>query len=391
MSDAVIVAGARTPIGRAMKGTLRDVDAFELAKVSLGATIERAGIPISDIEDIYLAEQLQGGGVIGRYVAVEMGLDNVPAMSGSRQCAGGLSTIQTASAHIRAGMNEVVLAGGTESLSSMPSVLKSVPASAMDPQPWMSLANPPTPEAPPWDMALTVGENTARIAGLTRTDVDEWTVISQTNAVNSIDNGYFEAEITPVEVTDADGGKLLFTVDEHPRRGTTLEKLAALPLLHPELENPTVTAGNAAGLNDCAATVMVTSADYAKANGLTAQGRLHSWANVGLEPERTGFGPIYAIQKALKLGKLTLDDIAIFEINEAFCSVPVAAARELNIDYSILNVNGSGASLGHPIAATGARMVLTMLGELERRDAQFGVVAMCAGGGMGSAAVIERL
>ncbi len=391
MSDAVIVAGARTPIGRSNKGSLRDVDAFELAKVSIGATVERSGIPVADIEDLYLAEQLQGGGVIGRYVAVEMGLTTVPAMSGSRQCAGGLSTIQTASAHIRAGMNEVVIAGGTESLSSMPQVLKSVPASAMDPQPWMSLANPPTPEAPPWDMALTVGENTAREAGLTRTDVDEWAVRTHANAIDSIDNGYFEAEIVPVEITDAEGGKLLFTTDEHPRRGTTLEKLATLPVLHPELDNPTVTAGNAAGLNDCAATVMVTSDAYAKANGLAPMGRLHSWANVGVEPALTGLGPIGAIRKALSLGKLSMSDIAIFEVNEAFNSVPLAAAKELGIDHDILNVNGSGCSLGHPIAATGARMVLTMLNELERRGAQFGVVAMCAGGGMGSAAVIERL
>lgn len=391
MTDAVIVSAARTPIGRAMKGTLVDVDAFELAKTAMTATVERSGIPAADIEDIYLAEQLQGGGVIGRYVAVDMGLINVPGMSGSRQCAGGLSTIQTATAHIRAGMNQVVLAGGTESLSSMPQVLKSIPASAGDYQQWMSMANPPTPEAPPWDMALTVGENTAREAGLTRTDVDEWAVLTHARACASIDNGWFDAEIVPVEVTDKEGGKFLFTTDEHPRPGTNLEKLSTLKPLHPELDNPTVTAGNAAGLNDAAATVMVTSDAYAAANGLTPLGRLRSWANIGLEPALTGFGPIGAIEKALKLGGLTLDDIAIFEINEAFCSVPVAASRALGIDYDILNVNGSGCSLGHPIAATGARMTITMLHELRRRDAQFGVVAMCAGGGMGSAAVIELI
>ena len=253
MTEAVIVASARTPIGRANKGSLVDVDAFELARVAVGAAIERSGIPGDDIDDLVLAESLQGGGVIGRYTAVTLGFPQVPGLADNRHCAAGLSAVQIAAGGIRAGMDRVVVAGGTESLSSMPQGLKSSPASARDYQPWMSPSHPATPEAPAFDMALTVGENTARLAGLTRADLDEWAAMSQANACSSIERGYFEAEIVPVEVPDGDGGTRWFSVDEHPRAGTTVESLGALAVLHPELESPTITAGNSAGLNDAAA------------------------------------------------------------------------------------------------------------------------------------------
>jgi len=391
MTEAVIVSAARTPIGRANKGTLRDVDAATLAQVALGAAIERSGVDTADIDDLILAECLQGGGVIGRYVAIEMGLTHVPGVANNRHCAGGLTAIQLASGSIMAGMDKVVVAGGTESLSSMPQVLKSIPASAGDFKPWMSPGHRETPDAPAWDMSITVGENASREAGLTRLDLDEWAVYSQQQACLSIEKGYFENEIVPVAVPDGDGGTFLFTTDEHPRPGTTLEKLSQLPPLHPELENPTITAANAAGLNDAAAAVVLTSDDYAAANGLTPLAKVRSWASAGVEPARTGMGPIYAIPKALERAGLTLDDIDLFEINEAFNSVPVAAIRTLKIDPTIVNVNGSGCSLGHPIAATGARMVATMINELRRQDKTLGLVAMCAAGGMGSAAVVELL
>jgi acetyl-CoA C-acetyltransferase len=240
-------------------------------------------------------------------------------------------------------------------------------------------------------MALTVGENTARAMGLTRRDVDEWAVYTHSRAVDSIDSGAFKYEIVPVPVAQADGGVKLFDTDEHPRRGTTLEVLAALPVLHPELENPTVTAGNAAGLNDAAAMVTVTSDGYAAAHGIAPLARIVAWASVGIEPALTGLAPTLAIPKALGRAGLGISDIDLFEINEAFCSVPVAAVRKLGLDESIVNVNGSGCSLGHPIAATGARMVVTMIHELRRRGKSLGVVSMCAGGGMGSTMVIETL
>jgi acetyl-CoA acetyltransferase len=360
MTEAFIVSTARTPIGRARKGTLVNVDAFALAEVALQAAWERSGVDLSDVDDLVLAESMQGGGVIGRNVAVRLGMTSVPGMATNRHCASGLTAVAAAAAGIKAGMERVVLAGGTE-----------------------------TPEAPAFDMPLTVGENTAREMGLTRLDVDEWAVYTQGRAIASIDSGAFVDEIVPMTVTRPDGEKVEFSVDEFPRRGVTIESLAALPFLHPELPNPTVTAGNSAGINDAAAAVMLASGEYVSAHGLAPMARIRSWASVGIEPRLTGMAPTLAIPKALERAGLSLGDIELFEINEAFCAVPVAAVRKLGIPQEIVNVNGSGASLGHPIAATGARMIITMIHELRRRGATLGCVSMCAGGGMGAAMILE--
>ena len=388
MTDAVIVSAARTPIGRANKGSLVGVDAFQLAQVAVGAAIERSGVPTTDIDDLVVAESLQGGGVIARYVAVELGLDAVPGLSDNRHCAAGLSAIQIGASSIMAGMTDVIVAGGTESLSTSPSSFKR-PGLGEDAQPWMSPSHRETPDAPAFDMTITVGDNAAREMGLTRRDVDEWAAYTHGQAIQSIDNGWFESQIVPVEAPLADGSTTSFSVDEHPRRGVTADSLGDLKPLHPEIEGFTVTAGNAAGLNDAAAAVVLTSGDYARANGVQPLARVVSWANAGVAPARTGMGPTVAIPKALDRAGLTVADIDLWEINEAFCSVPVAAHRTLGIDPTILNVNGSGCSLGHPIAATGARMVVTMIHELRRRGLQTGVVSMCAGGGMGSALVLQ--
>jgi acetyl-CoA C-acetyltransferase len=390
VTDAVIVSTARTPIGRARKGSLVGLDAFQLAEIVVPAALERAGVPAQDVDGLVLAEAYQGGGVIARHVAARLGLDNIAGIATNQHCAGGLSAVAIAAGSVRAGMDQVVIAGGTESLtnSAMTTTRK-----GPDGQPvtWVSASHPETPDAPAFDMSITVGENTARALGLTRLDVDEWAVYSHAQAIASIDGGYFVDQIVPVEVTAPDGATRLFDTDEFPRRGTTVERLAQLPLLHPELSDATVTAGNAAGLNDAAAAVMVASGEYAAAHGLTPLARIRSWASVGINPALTGLGPTLAIPKALDRAGLTVDDIDLFEINEAFCSVPVAAIRKLGIKPEIVNVNGSGASLGHPIAATGARMVVTMTHELRRRGNALGVVSMCAGGGMGAAMVIEAL
>jgi acetyl-CoA acetyltransferase family protein len=388
VTEAVIVAAARTPIGRARKGSLIDVDAFRLAEIAVGEAVSRAGIDAADIDDVVLGESLQGGGDIARNVAVRLGFTGVAGMADNRHCASGLSAVQIAAGSIRAGMDTVVLAGGTESLSTSPQSWKVVEPGG-EPQRWMSPSHPETPDAPAFDMSITVGENTAKEMGLTRLDVDEWAAYSHGQAIASIDSGAFEEEIVPVEYTDREGNARVFSVDEHPRRGTTVETLADLKPLHPELDNPTVTAGNAAGLNDAAAALVVTADDFAGSHGLRPLARIVSWASSGVEPARTGMGPTLAIPRALDRAGLTVDDIDLFEINEAFCSVPVAAIRTLGIDPTIVNVNGSGCSLGHPIAATGARMVVTMVNELRRRGKTHGVVSMCAGGGMGSALVLE--
>jgi len=390
MHEAVIVAGARTPIGRARKGSLVDVDAFELARVAILEAIGRSGVATEDIDDIVLAESLQGGGVIARNIAVQLGLIHVPGLADNRHCAASLSAVQIAAAGIRAGMDRVVVAGGTESLSSAPRTLKSIPASAGDFQPWMSPSHPETPDAPVFDMSITVGENTARLAGVDRAAADEWAYHSHRRAAAAIAEGRFLEEIVGVEVADGDGTRM-FLVDEHPRADTTLEKLAALPVLHPELEGATVTAGNAAGLNDAAAAVVLTGDDYAAAHGLQPLARVVAWASVGVEPSHTGLAPTLAIPKALERAGMKIDDVELFEINEAFCTMAVACSRELGLDHDIVNVNGSGCGLGHPIAATGARMVVTTMNELRRRGQSVGCVAMCAGGGMGSALVFELL
>jgi acetyl-CoA C-acetyltransferase len=319
-------------------------------------------------------------------VAVRLGMTGVPALADNRHCAAGLSAIQIASGSIRAGMDQVVVAGGTESLSTTPRVFKA-PAPGGDLEPWYSPTHPPTPEAPNRDMSITVGENTARGAGVTRVEADEWALQSNLRAAASRDQGLFAEEIVPVPLGDG----RIFEADEQPRADTTLEKLAALPVLHPELPDATVTAGNASGINDGAAAVVVTSDDFAGAHGLTPLARIRSWASVGVEPSQTGMAPTFAIPKALDRAGMKVADVDLFEINEAFCSMAVACIRELGLDREVVNVNGSGCGLGHPVAATGTRMVVTMVHELRRRGGSVGCVSMCAGGGMGSAMVIELL
>lgn len=388
MTEAIIVSPARTAIGRARKGTLVGLDAFDLAEAVVPVVLARSSIPARDVDYLVIAESYQGGGVIARNVAVRRGLTGVSGAATSRHCAGGLTAIAIGAGSIRAGMDQVVIAGGTESLSNLIPGMK--PDANGNLRKWTSPPNPDTLEAPAFDMSIAVGENTAREAGLTRLDVDEWAAYSHHQAVASINAGAFVDEIIPLDVIRPDDTTVRFATDEHPRRGTTIEKLAALPPLHhPELPTATVTAGNAAGLNDAAAAVALTSDGYAAAHGLAALARVRAWATAGIEPALTGLAPSRAIPKALERAGVALTEIDLFEINEAFCSVPVAAVRALGLRPEIVNVNGSGASLGHPIAASGARMVVTMVGELRRRGASLGCVSMCAAGGMGAAMMIE--
>jgi acetyl-CoA C-acetyltransferase len=388
MKSPVIVEAVRTPIGRARKGSLVGKDAFELAQVVVRAVLERTKIEPSAIDDLVIAESLQGGGVIARHTAVVLGLDRVPGLATNRHCAAGLEAVAIAAGSIAAGMDRVVLAGGTESMSTMPLCQKRL-APGADPQLWMPASHPETPDAPAFDMSITVGHNTAVEAGLSRTDVDAWAVYSHGRAIESIDSGAFASQIVPVETRGSDGAVRLFETDEHPRRGLTLSGMAELKVLHPEIPGFTVTAGNSAGVNDAAAAVLLMDADCAAASGLQPLAAIRSWAAVGVAPRRTGMAPIDAIPKALARAGVDQRDIDLFEINEAFCSVPVATTRALGIDREICNVNGSGCSLGHPIAATGARMVVSMVHELRRRGARLGCVSMCAGGGMGMAMVVE--
>jgi acetyl-CoA C-acetyltransferase len=385
MPDAFILSAVRTPIGRARKGSLVGVDAFQLAEIAVGAAVTRSGLPAGELGDLILAESLQGGGVIGRNIAVRLGMTSVPGVAVNRHCASGITAVQFAAATILAGMEDVIVAGGTESASTMPRLMKAPPGMT-EPERWMPKSHPDAPGIPAFDMSVTIGENTARLSGITREQADAWAARSHQRAVAAIAKGYFDDEIVGVPVT-----KGLFTADEHPRADTTPEGLAALKVLHPEIPGAVVTAGNSAGINDAAAALVIGSSDFARAHGLTPLARIRGWASVGVEVERTGLAPTLAIPKALDRSGLSLDQVDVVEINEAFATMAVACTRELGLDESIVNVNGSGCSLGHPIAATGARMLVSMVYELARRDARIGVVSMCAGGGMGSALVVERV
>jgi acetyl-CoA C-acetyltransferase len=238
-------------------------------------------------------------------------------------------------------------------------------------------------------MTITVGWNAALKAGISRADMDAWALRSHQRAVAGIDAGSFEEEIFPVEVTRRDGSRFTFAVDEHPRRDSTMDKLASLKPLHPEIEGFSITAGNSAGVNDGAAAMVVVDRALAEQQGLEPLAVVRAWASVGVPPAETGLAPSRAIPRALERAGLSIGDVSLWEINEAFASVSVAATRSLGLDEEIVNVLGSGCSLGHPVAMTGARMVMTLTHELRRRGGGVAVAAMCAGGGMATALVLD--
>src|SRR3954451_6572745 len=312
MPDAVIVSTARTPIGRAHKGTLADVDAFALAEHVVVAALQRSGLDPAKVDDMVLAETLYGGGDIARYVAIEPGIEHIPGAAVNRHCAAGLTAVTTAAGSIKAGMDNVVIAGGTHSMSTSPQSKKRVEGT-QDWVPWLSPSHRDTPSAPNMDMSITVGWNAAVEAGVSREERAAGAARSHERAVAGIDNGSFEDEIAPIEVKAADGSTTTFAVDEFPRRGTTLEKLAELAPLHPEIEGFSITAGNAAGLNDAAAAMVIANRDVAEQNGLEALATVRAWASAGVAPERTGLAPTVAIPKVLDRAGLTIADIDLWE------------------------------------------------------------------------------
>ena len=375
MPEAVIVSALRTPIGTARKGSLRDTSAYDLAHHVVSEAA--AGLDPAQVDDVILGEGLYGGGVLARHAAVTAGLTSVPGLANNRHCAAGQAAVQSAAASVRAGMDELIIAGGVNSASTSPRSRIQANGEWVD---WFPPTHPDRPDAPNLDMSITVGWNAAVKAGVSREEMDAWALRSHRNAIDAIDEGRFKEEIVPIETPHG-----LFAVDEHPRRDTSMEKLAALKPLHPEIEGFSITAGNACGANDGAAVLTIASDQL----GLPALATVGAWASVGVDPAVTGLAPVEAIPKALGRAGLSLGDVDLFEINEAFASMCVATIKLLEIDPDLVNVSGSGCSLGHPVAATGARMLVTLVHELRRRGGGFGVAAMCAGGGMGSATVIE--
>jgi acetyl-CoA acyltransferase len=373
--EAVIVSALRTPIGTARKGTLRDTTAYELAHHVVSEAA--AGLDKGSVDDVILGEGLYGGGVLARHAAVTAGLESVPGLAQNRHCAAGQAAVQSAAASVRAGMDQLIIAGGVNSASTSPRSRLQVDGEWVD---WFPPTHPDRPDAPNMDMSITVGWNAAVAAGVSREEMDAWALRSHRNAIAAIDEGRFKEEIVPIETPHG-----LFAVDEHPRRDTSMEKLAALKPLHPEIEGFSITAGNACGANDGAAVLTIASDRL----GLPALATVRAWASVGVDPAATGLAPVEAIPKALARAHLSIADVDLFEINEAFAAMCVATVKLLDLDPDRVNVSGSGCSLGHPVAATGARMLVTLVHELRRRGGGIGLAAMCAGGGMGSATVIE--
>jgi acetyl-CoA acetyltransferase family protein len=390
MPDAVIVDAVRTAIGTAFKGSLSETTPEDLARLVLLATVTRSRIDPARVDDIVLAESNYGGGDVARYAAVSAGLTHVPGQAVNRHCAGSLTAVQVAAGAIRSGMEQVVIAGGVQSSSLNPTQRRRVAGTADDwIEDWASPAHPDTMDAPNRDMSITVGWNTAVQGEVDRNAMDAWAFRSHSRAVAAIDRGAFDDEVVAVEALQRDGAVKRFAVDEHPRRNTSLEKLASLKPIHPEIEGFSITAGNSSGINDAAAALTVVSSEVVDAERLSRLATVRAWANVGGEPRRNGLAVVDCIDRVLDRAGLGIGDIALWEINEAFASVPVAVCRSLAIDDEIVNTSGSGCSLGHPVAASGARMLTTLVHELRRRGGGYALATMCAAGGQAGAVILE--
>ena len=398
MTEAVIVATARTPIGRMAKGSLKDLRPDDLSAAVITAVLDKVpSLDRTEIEDVLWGCGQPGGESghnIARVAAVLAGLDDVPGATVNRYCSSSLMTIRMAAHAIKAGDGDVFLAGGVETASRFFFGMADGPKNPVFAEAEARSAERAEGGAPTWaprdglpDMYLAMGqtaENVAQIMDVSRADQDEFAVRSQNLAEESLNNGFWESEITPVVTPDGTVG-----TDDGIRPGTTLEKVSGLaPAFRPD---GTVTAGNACPLNDGAAAVVVMSDTKAKALGLTPLARIVASAATGLNPEIMGLGPVEAVRKALGRAGMSVDDIDLFEINEAFAAQVLPSARELGIPMEKLNTRGGSIALGHPFGMTGARIMTTLIHNLQESDATFGVETMCVGGGQGMAMVVERL
>jgi acetyl-CoA acyltransferase len=404
MQDAVIVSATRTAVGKAPNGALRTVRPDEMAAAAIGEALRRApGLEPAEVSDVILGcamPEAEQGLNVARIASLRAGIPvEASAVTVNRFCSSGLQAIAFAAERIMCGFSEAIIAGGTESMSMVP-----MGGNKLSPNPALVESYP--------DVYLSTGlvaENHARESGISRDEQDAFALRSHQRALTAIQEGRFAEEITPLTyrvVVPADGGRgvaspqagrqgppeirdVTFAQDEGPRRDTSAAALAKLkPAFH---ASGTVTAGNTSQTSDGAAAVIVTSADFARARGLTPLARFVAFATAGVAPERFGIGPVPAIRKVLKSAGLTLEQIDLVELNEAFAAQVLACLRELPIDPDRLNVNGGAIALGHPLGCTGAKLTTTLLYEMRRRNARYGLVTMCVGGGMGAAGVFERL
>ena len=399
MPEAVIVATARSPIGRANKGTLTTLRPDDMSAQIIRALMAKVpSVKASDVEDLIMGVGQPAGEAgfnVGRMVAILAGLDNVPGVTVNRYCSSSLQTIRMAAHAIKSGEGDCFISAGVEAVSRY-----QFGASDTAPNPIFKGPGERTRERsgggqPTWtpqtglpDAYIAMGqtaENVREVEGVSRVDMDEFAKRSQDLASANVANGWFEQEITPLTLPD---GTVVAT-DDCPRAGTTLEGLAGLkPAFRPDGE---ITAGNACPLTDGAAAVMVMSLDKAKALGLTPLARVVASGVSGLNPEIMGLGPVEAVRQALKRAGMTIDDIDLVEINEAFAAQVLPSARHLGIPMDKLNVHGGAIALGHPFGMTGARIMTTLIHGLQSADKTFGLETMCVGGGQGMAMIVERL
>jgi acetyl-CoA acyltransferase len=391
MKEAVIVSAVRTAVGKAPKGTLKNTRSDELGAASIKEAVSRAGIDASLIDDVIMGcafPEAQQGMNVARTASILAGLPvETSAMTVNRYCSSGLQTIALAAERIQVGGADAIVAGGLESMTAIP-----MGGNTFRPNPGLAETYP--------DYYLNLGltaENLARKYEITREQADEFSFQSHQKALAAIADGKFKDEIVPVNVFvdefDEKGRvrrkEIVFAQDEGPRSDTSLEGLAKLrAVFH---ANGTVTAGNSSQMSDGAAATVVMSGDKAKELGLTPLARFVSFATAGCLPEEMGIGPVYAIPKALKLAGLTLDQIDVIELNEAFAAQGLSVMKLLEMDPSKVNVNGGAVALGHPLGCTGAKLTATILQEMKRRNARYGMVTMCVGGGMGAAGIFERI
>ncbi|MCS7157138.1 MAG: acetyl-CoA C-acyltransferase [Blastocatellia bacterium] len=392
MREAVIVSAVRTAVGKAHKGTLRHVRPDDMAAAVLTEAVQRVpGLRPEDIDDVILGCAMpegEQGMNVARIAALRAGFPyTVPAMTVNRFCSSGLQTIALATERIAAGFADVILAGGTESMSLVP-----MGGYKIAPNPYLIEHYP--------DVYLSMGltaENLVRKYGISREEQDRFALRSHERAIAAIDAGKFKEEIVPLRVPidemDERGRprvhEILFDTDEGPRRDTSLEALAKLkPVFHVE---GTITAGNSSQMSDGAAAVVVMSREKADALGVRPLGKLVAYAVAGVPPEEMGIGPVAAIPKALRMAGLSLDDVDLIELNEAFAAQALAVIKLLELDVNKVNVNGGAIALGHPLGCTGAKLTATLLYEMRRRGARYGMVTMCIGGGMGAAGIFERV
>jgi len=392
MSQAVIVSGARTAIG-SFGGALADVPATELGRVVIESALERAGIDPSDIEEVIMGNVLQSGVGMNpaRQSAIAAGIpDSVPSFSVNKVCGSGLKAVALAAQAIAAGDADLIVAGGMESMSRAPYLLKKARwgyrlggDEIID----SMLSEGLTCALAGCHMGVTA-ENVAAASAITREAQDAFAAESQRRAEAAISTGRFDEEIVPVMIAKKKGEELAFKVDEYPRAGTTVETLARLkPAFQKE---GTVSAGNASGINDGAAAVVLASEERARLMELSPMAKIVSYAAAGVDPRYMGMGPVPAIGRALEKAALELRDIDLFELNEAFAAQSLAVMARLGIDTSRVNVNGGAIALGHPIGASGARVLVTLLYEMRKRDVRRGLASLCIGGGQGIAMIVER-